>query len=107
MTFGQPGQRKRLHKIYLTYKGDASGVTCKYATNGESDVSNYYQFSGSDTPLLDKSSSTDWTLAELKPTSASQGNNIYSAKFYLSGSSVPSDFEINDINIVFRMKNVK
>ena len=107
MAFNQPGQRKKLHKIYLTYRGDGSGVTCKFAVNGETNVSNYKQFNSDDTPLLDKSSTTDWTLAELKPTAASDGNNIYSTKFYMNGTSVPADFEINDINIVFRMKNVK
>ena len=107
MTFGQPGQRKKLHKVYLTYKGDGSGITVKYAVDGESDSGSYKQFNSDDTPLLDKSGVTDWTLAELKPTTASDSNSIYSTRVLLEGSSIPADFKINDINIVFRMKNVK
>ena len=109
MTFGQPGQRKKLHKVYITYKGDGSNTTAKYAVNGETDSSDFKQFNSSNTPLEDKSSSENlesWHLAELKPSTSSEANNIYSAKFHLSGRA-GSGFEINDINVVFRMKNIK
>ncbi len=109
MTFGQPGQRKKLHKVYITYKGDASSLVVKYAIDGETDSTDFRQFNSTDTPLADKSSSENleqWHLAELTPTTSSQANNLYSSKFHLSGS-VGSSFEINDINVVFRMKNIK
>ena len=109
MTFGQPGQRKKLHKVYITYKGDASSLVVKYAIDGETDSGDFLQFNSTDTPLADKSSAENleqWHLAELKPTTSSDANNLYSAKFHLSGSA-GAGFEINDINVVFRMKNVK
>ena len=109
MTFGQPGQRKKLHKVYITYKGDASSLVVKYAIDGETDSSDFLQFNSTDNPLADKSTSAElkeWHLAELKPTTSSDANNLYSAKFHLSGSA-GAGFEINDINVVFRMKNIK
>jgi len=109
MTFGQPGQRKKLHKVYITYKGDASSLVVKYAIDGETDSSDFLQFNSTDTPLADKSSAENlesWHLAELKPTTSSDANNLYSAKFHLSGTA-GAGFEINDINVVFRMKNIK
>ena len=109
MTFGQPGQRKKLHKVYITYKGDASSLVVKYAIDGETDSGDFLQFNSTDTPLADKSSAAElkeWHLAELKPTTSSDANNLYSAKFHLSGSA-GAGFEINDINVVFRMKNIK
>jgi hypothetical protein len=109
MTFGQPGQRKKLHKVYITYKGDASSLVVKYAIDGETDSSDFLQFNSTDNPLADKSTPAElkeWHLAELKPTTSSKANNLYSAKFHLSGTAA-DDFEINDINVVFRMKNIK
>jgi hypothetical protein len=109
MTFGQPGQRKKLHKVYITYKGDGSSVVAKYAIDGETASSDFLQFNSTNTPLADKSTPAElkeWHLAELKPTTSSDANNLYSAKFHLSGSA-GAGFEINDINVVFRMKNIK
>jgi hypothetical protein len=109
LTFGKAGQRKKLYKVYLTYKGDGSSLVAKYATDGETDSSDFLQFNSTNNPLADKSSAENlesWHLAELKPTTSSEANNIYSAKFHLSGAAGAS-FEINDINIVFRAKNIK
>ena len=57
--------------------------------------------------LLDTSSS--FKQAVLKPTTSSVANNIYSfqLRFQKSGSNVPNRFEIDDITIVYRMKNPK
>ena len=49
-----------------------------------------------------------WQVAELKPDTSSEVNNIYSfaLKMYSDGI-VPEDFQINDISIVYRYKSVK
>ena len=46
-----------------------------------------------------------WAVAELKPTTSSQANNIksFQLKFQTDGT-VPSGFRINDISIVYRGK---
>jgi len=51
---------------------------------------------------------SDYYVAELKPTTSSEANNVYSfqLKFEADGQ-VPKGFEIGDISIIYRMKNVK
>ena len=52
------------------------------------------------------SSRTEWIRAELKPAVSNEANNIDSFALSLSGSP-EKDFEINDISIVYRLKNIK
>ena len=113
---GSVGQRKKVYKIYITYKstGD-SGVKVQFVTDGknwEGDHSaNKKEFTGvanyTNSSLDDTSG--DWKVAELKPSSVSDMKNVYSFKilFYNAGLTSPSDFSINDISIVYRVKNVK
>ena len=49
----------------------------------------------------------DYYTAVLKPATSSEANNIYSFQLKLSGSTVPADFEINDISIVYKTKRTK
>ena len=114
--FGQPGQRKKVYKVYISYKGNASVVNVRYAVNGESDLTtpDFYQFSNpsgtiENTPLSDKSSSENlesWHIAGLKPAYHWEANDIYSFRLIINGT-VDATFEINDISIVYRMKNVR
>ena len=107
---GQPGQRKKLHKVYVTYKGaTATNVDVYFDVDGGTSLdktfANGTNFTGNE---LDGSSS--WAIAELKPTTSSQANNIKSFRLKFvaeSGETVPSDFEINDISAVYRMKHIK
>jgi len=111
--FGQPGQRKKVYKTYISYKGDGDSVTVQYAVNGDTDtVAPFYRTTAdgssdktnSDTtPLLD-SNTDDWILAELKPVTSIK--SVYSFQLRLGGTA-ESDFEINDISIVYRLKNIK
>ena len=110
--FGQPAVRKKIYKVYITYKctdpgGSAadSKVIVKYATNGGTsfaafpDGTNYDASNGLE-------GATVWTTAILKPTSAI--NNVYSfALQFLGLADVPSGFEINDMSIIYRIKRVK
>ncbi len=108
--FGQPSQRKKVYRVRISYKGDADTLTTKFSVNGDSDT--FYQFinpdsgSGDDTPLADKTDLTVWHHAELKPTTSSQANNIYSFQLHMSGTA-DADFEINDISIIYRLKGIK
>ena len=121
--FGFPAQTKKIMKVYLTYKGDADSLVVKYGVNGESHDSDVtYTFhdlssdgsssgasDGSGTPLLDKSSTEnleEWHKAELVPTTSSEATGIYSISLFFEGS-VSSDFEINDIAILYRIRPVK
>ena len=112
--FGQPGQRKKIYKAYISYKGDGRGVTIQYSINGDTNtVAPFYRCAAdgssenanSDTTPLEVNPGTnDWVLAELKPVSAI--NNIYSFQLVFGGAAV-ADFEINDISIIYRLKNVR
>ena len=111
--FGSPGIRKKIYKAYISYKGDGTGVTIAYATNGDTDITApFYRITAdgsSDgttedtTPLLDVGTD-DWVPAELKPVSSI--NNVRSFQLQFSGTAA-ADFEINDISVVFRSKAIK
>ena len=111
--FGQPSIRKKIYKAYVSYKGDGSGVTVAYAVNGDNNTTAGFYRTTADgstdgtnsdsTPLLDVGTD-DWVLAELKPVSSI--NSVYSFQLQFSGTAA-SDFEINDISIVFRLKSAR
>jgi hypothetical protein len=107
--FGQPGQKKNVYKVYVSYKGDADSIYTQYSVNGDSDT--LYQFNSDNTPLADQTDLTKWHVAELIPSTASQAKNIYSFQLHIGSETsgvthgtVDSDFEINDITIVYRLK---
>ena len=113
--FGHPSVRKKIYKVYVSYKGDGDSVTIAYSTNGDTDtVSTSFYITNADgsstgagatnTPLLDDNDTTEWINAELKP--ATSINNVYSFQLHFGGTA-GSDFEINDISIVYRIKSVK
>ena len=97
--FGNPAVRKKIYKIYITHKGSASNIQCAYAINGIND--SFTEF-GSELPA--SSPVTDWVTTELSLSIA----NCYSLQLKLfSDGTTPANFEINDISIVYRIKNVK
>ena len=115
--FGDPSIRKKIYKLYITFKtGDGintysdSNVRVYYSSNQSStwtefddSSSNYNSTKG----LYSENSSLDWQSAELKPTNSI--NNIYSLqlKFVNTSDDVPKGFQINDISIVYRKKPIK
>ena len=113
--FGQPGVKKKIYKVYITYKG-ASGastyVDIKYDVNGATTFDKTFKDTTNFTSnVLSTPSTTDWTVIELIPSTTSEANNIYSFALKMqddaTGFSVPRQFSINDITIVFRIKNVE
>ena len=109
--FGQPAVRKKVYKVYVSYRGDGSAVNIRYGVDGETDNStpDTYQFNSTDTPLADKSSAGNlesWHKAELIPTTSSEANNVNSFRLFFKGTA-GGTFEINDISIVYRTKSVK
>jgi len=115
--FGQPSIRKKIYKVYVSYKGDGTAVTINYTSNGDNDTysGQFYRCNAdgsttgataSNTPLHQASVGTDdWINAELKPTAAI--NNIYSFQLKFDGNTTDANFEINDISIVYKMKSIK
>jgi hypothetical protein len=107
---GQPGQRKKLHKVYVTYKGaTATNVDVYFDVDGGTSLNKTFA-DGTNFSSNELAASASWAVAELKPYTSAQANNIKSfrLKFVAEGGQVvPSDFEINDISAVYRLKNVK
>ena len=108
--FGEPGVRKKIHKVYVTYKsGATTNVQVDYDVNGGTTFP--YDFAdGTNFASTELASASGWQVAELKPDVSSEANNIksFQLRFQVqSGQTVPSGFEINDITIVYRMKHIK
>jgi len=101
--FGEPAVRKKLYKVRISYKGNASAVTVHYIPNGS--TTDAYTFNGSTTPLIN-AGTTDWEHAELTPTTSAYANNKYSFQLRFLGTAA-TDFEINDISLIYRTKGIK
>ena len=131
--FGQPSVRKKVYKVYLTFKGntphtDGDHPTIQYSLNGDnntlmpfyrvttpSTATNALSIAKSDktnsdtTPLSDGGSSgdygtDDWVVAELRPVNPIK--NCFSIQLHI-GAKIGEEFEINDISIIYRLKYVK
>ena len=51
---------------------------------------------------------TDWLKAELKPSASINNKSSFRLKVSGDGSAdIASDFEINDISIIYRMKSIR
>jgi hypothetical protein len=113
--FGEPGVRKKVYKVYISYQGNAPNLDVQYAVNGDTDTTYPFYRTNSDgssdktnsddTPLTNVGTD-DWVLAELKPVVSSQANNIYSFQLVFDGG-MTSDVKINDITIVYRLKGIR
>ena len=100
--FGFPGVRKKLYAVNVNYKGDADSLNVYFIPTPSGATT---QFNSDNTPLADSSAVVD-TFASLKPTTPSYANNKYSFRFWMNGTA-ESDFELNDVSFVYRLKNVK
>ena len=129
ITFGDINVRKKVYKVYVTYRvreSEASrtdidsGIAVTGAVNGStsynisfSDTSTFAfgQSNSSGTACYGSSTldETDglWKTAKLIPSNASLLNNISSLALKFSATATAYDFEINDISISYRIKNVK
>ena len=103
--FGNPGQKKNVYKVVISYKGNADDLVVKFSVNGDTDT--LYEFNSVSNPLADYSGDlTKWHVTDLVPTTASQAKNIYSFQLHINDEIDP-DTEFNDISIIYRMKGVR
>ena len=122
--FGSPLQRKKIYKVYVTYRCSATtNVQMQYYTNGNTNAK--YDFAGgagnvfnaNDDNISRNGSIMEfdntagvWETAAFKPATSSEANNVKSFGLYIfneASEEVHEDFEINDITIVYRTKSVK
>ena len=119
--FGNPGTLKRIYKVILTWKSpndavDAaadSNVTITYGTNGESAQTKNLEYGanvGSPPPMgdLGTPTGTDWNVTTLKPNVSSEANSIRSIQLKIAANgTVPKNFQINDMTIVYRERTLR
>ena len=113
--FGEPSIRKKIYKVYVTYQGHGGKITINYGTNGGTCNGTFFitDASGASTGanaanaclVNADTAEDDWVKAELKPSSSI--NNVNSFQLLFDGLTTDADFAINDISIVYRMKNIK
>ena len=117
-TFGNIAVRKKLYKVYITYKSNESdtNVVVKGSVNG---VNSFGILFSTDSKFKDgtacytgsslQGTSDTWKTAELKFATPSEVNKVYSFQLQVAtdGSATTGDFEINDISISYRVKSVK
>lgn len=129
--FGNSGLRKKIYKVYITYKSmdsegvaTASNIKVLYAKNGIGNPSTSNIGSGNWTEFSDSSTNyqaseglagtNEWAKAELLFTNTSDVKDVYSLQLKLeiretstAGSIVPAGFAINNIEIVYKNKRAK
>ena len=90
----------------LTFNG-ATNVQVKYGVNGDTTPTETFQ-DGTNFSSNELTSVDGWQVAELKPSTLSTAQNIYSFRLaFTCDNTVPAAFEINDITIVYKVKQVK
>ena len=97
--FGQPGQKKKIYKVYVTYAGvDSLSVNVDYQINGDNGWNGF----ASGEPLTGNTASgqNEATLTLSSPV------ECYSFQLRFSGTG-KTTFEINDATIVFRLKGMR
>ena len=107
--FGQPGQRKKIYKVYITYQSgnDTTNIQVDYDVNGGTSFP--YDFAnGTNFTSTELAAANGWQVAELKPDTPSESNNIKSFRLrFATDGNAALGFKINDISIVYRIKSVK
>ena len=115
-TFKDPHVRKKVYKLYLTYKADDMGAS-------DSNIYVKYIIDGKDPdtaanwmPMVIKggtqqylAAGTNWTRAELIPLSSNSDllNTIYSVTFRIMVNGLTKGFKLNDMSIIYRNKSIK
>ena len=109
--FGNPGVRKKLYKVLITYTtatfgNVTSNVQVDYDVNGGTTFP--YDFAdGTQFASTELAYANGWQVAELKPDVSSESNNIKSFRLrFATDGTVPAAFKINDISCVYRIKPI-
>ena len=104
LDFGMPTQTKKIFKIYVTYLGDGSGVTATYGADGDTTPTQAMTNAENSGATLTSAGTTDHNVATF--TLNSHPSNLKSIMLKFTGSAT-SDFEINDISILYRARPIK
>lgn len=108
LNFGNEA-KKKITKVKMTYKGGSSGnvnILPKYSVDGGPFDNSFYDEDG--VAISNIASSASWKEIEL--FTSVNANNVRTFAVELAkaaAGNVVSDFEINDMTIIFRQKSIK
>jgi hypothetical protein len=118
--FGDKSVRKKVYKIYITFKCGANDTNVRVRYNklcehdhtcgnaGWSEGHTFQNGSNFTSEELYAQTMNEWCIAELKPTTSAIANNIKTFQLdFESTGIVPSSFVISDIQIIYRTKSTK
>ena len=92
-------------ELEFSTSGGSGAVPTIDDTKTYPQISTTYKSFDSD-KLTNATDTSTWTKLELKPATASEANNIESFQLYLCGYA-EANFEINNIEIIYRVKGIK
>tara|TARA_Y100001963_G_scaffold159550_1_gene263720 strand:- start:1390 stop:4140 length:2751 start_codon:yes stop_codon:yes gene_type:complete len=111
--FGMPGVNKKIHKVYFHYKGQGHRVTIKMYSDLSGTTNETHTFAATNgsqdtTPLSDTS---DGAVYQPKTEGFKIYNNtaknVVRVWFSFEASGLTQNFELYDINVVYRPKSIK
>ena len=104
--------KKKVTKVYLTYRGgttspDNTGVVPRFAVDGGSFTGAFNNSAGAE--YVELPGEQTWTTIELFPRDNASGIRSFAFGLEAISDSDPtqSNFHVNDITIVYRIKDVK
>ena len=99
--FGFPNNKKKIHKIFVTYSGNASSLTATYIANGHPTIDGAMtNAEGGVTTTFANAHEDAHNVARF--TLDSHPASLHSIQLKFTGS-VEDEFEINDITIQYRL----
>ena len=101
--------RKKIYKVYVTYQSGNSTTNVQVDYDVDGGTTFPYDFAnGTNFTSTELDADNGWQVAEFKPDTSSEVNNIKSFRLrFATDGTVPAAFEINDISIVYRLKPVR
>ena len=105
LDFGLPSQTKKLFKVYITYKGNATNLALTWRKDGAYGT----ELGFTATNFANDASTDDYEVATFVPDDTTEGKDWKSMSLILSSGSntVATDFEIQDISILYRARPIK
>tara|TARA_R100000742_G_C4279158_1_gene103078 strand:- start:2345 stop:3562 length:1218 start_codon:yes stop_codon:yes gene_type:complete len=114
----QTQAKKKIAKVRITYKGGNGAnvnIVPKYAIDGGAFTNHFINNDGATITGVTGDGTTryingnsNWSEIELNTNTNANGARSFAIELAnVSGQSVPHDFEINDITIIYRRKSVK
>jgi len=107
--FGTPGTDKRIYKAYITYKcSNDTNVNVLYDVNGKTTLDKVFKTGDNYAESNLQGTGSQWAKAILAPNVSTECNKVRSVQLkFVANGTVPSNFAINDITVVYRERMLR